>query len=57
MTLHSLIQIRRSILLAPLAALLLSACSVTSVVDNWKTDKPVSNNPDKVTLSLYCLMH
>jgi hypothetical protein len=50
MTLHSLIQTSRSILLAPLAALLLSACSVTSVEDTWKTDKPVTNKPNKVAV-------
>jgi hypothetical protein len=50
MTLHSLIQTSRLILLAPLAALLLSACSVTSVEDTWKTDKPVTNKPIKVAV-------
>jgi hypothetical protein len=50
MTLHSLIQTSRSILLAPLTALLLSACSVTSVEDTWKSDKPVTNKPNKVAV-------
>ena len=50
MTLHTLIQTSRSILLAPLASLLFSACSVTSVEDTWKTDKPVTNKPDKVAV-------
>lgn len=29
---------------------LLSACAQTRVVDNWKTDKPVSHKPDKVAV-------
>lgn len=40
----------RSILAAALISLLLAACAQTSVVDNWKTDKPVSNRPHKVAV-------
>lgn len=32
------------------SALLLGACAQTSVVDNWKTDQPVTNKPDKVAV-------
>ena len=31
-------------------ALLLGACAQTSVVDSWKTDKPVTHKPDKVAV-------
>jgi len=40
----------RPLLAAPIMMLLLSACSQTSVVDSWKTDKPVMNKPDKVAV-------
>lgn len=50
MTAHSLIQSSRSVLAASIVALLLSACAQTSVVDSWKTDKPVTNKPDKVAV-------
>jgi hypothetical protein len=30
--------------------LFLTACAQTSVVDNWQTEKPVSNKPDKVAV-------
>ena len=33
-----------------LAALFLSACAQTSVVDNWQTDKNIDNKPDKVAV-------
>lgn len=33
-----------------LIAILLAACAQTSVVDNWKTDQPVANKPDKVAV-------
>lgn len=36
--------------LISMAMLYLTACSVTSVVDSWKTDKPVSHKPDKVAV-------
>ena len=32
------------------AALMLSACAQTSVVDSWRTDQPVTNKPDKVAV-------
>ena len=32
------------------SALLLGACAQTSVVDNWKTDQPVTHKPDKVAV-------
>jgi hypothetical protein len=38
------------ILAAAFITLFLAACSHTSVVDNWKTDQPVDNNPDKVAV-------
>jgi len=50
MTLHTLIQTSRSILLTLMAVLLLSACAQTSVVDSWKTDKLVTNKPEKVAV-------
>ena len=31
-------------------ALLLGACAQTSVVDSWRTDQPVTNEPDKVAV-------
>jgi hypothetical protein len=50
MTLKTLCGAGRSILIAALVTLLLGACAQTSVVDNWKTDKPVTNKPDKVAV-------
>lgn len=32
------------------APLFLAACAQTSVVDNWQTDQPVTNKPDKVAV-------
>jgi len=32
------------------AALMLSACAQTSVVDSWRTDQPVTNKPEKVAV-------
>jgi len=32
------------------AALMLSACAQTRVVDSWRTDQPVTNKPDKVAV-------
>jgi len=40
----------RFILFVLAAPLLLSACAQTSVVDSWKTDKPVSHKPNKVAV-------
>jgi hypothetical protein len=40
----------RSVLAAVFIILLLAACAQTSVVDNWKTDKPIDNKPDKVAV-------
>ena len=42
-------RIGRLILLT-LSLLYLSACAQTKVVDSWKTDKPVTNKPDKVAV-------
>ncbi len=50
MTLHTFYSAGRSILAATSITLLLAACAQTSVVDNWKTDKPVNNKPDKVAV-------
>jgi hypothetical protein len=33
-----------------IAASLLAACAQTQVVDNWETDQPVTNKPDKVAV-------
>jgi hypothetical protein len=40
----------RSILAAVISILLLAACAQTSVVDNWKTEKPVNQKPGKVAV-------
>ena len=50
MTLQSLYRMYRSILAAAFITLFLAACAHTSVVDNWKTDKPINNKPDKVAV-------
>ncbi len=50
MTLQTLYSAGRPILAAAIITLLLAACAQTSVVDNWKTDKPVNNKPDKVAV-------
>jgi hypothetical protein len=50
MTLQTLYSAGRSILAAASITLLLAACAQTSVVDNWKTDKPVNNKPEKVAV-------
>jgi len=38
------------LILFALAALFLSACAQTSVVDSWRTEVPVTNKPDKVAV-------
>jgi hypothetical protein len=40
----------RAVSTALFLLLILPACSVTSVVDNWQTDTPVNNRPDKVAV-------
>jgi len=50
MTLHTFYNAGRSILAVAVITLLLGACAQTSVVDSWKTDKPVNNKPDKVAV-------
>ena len=50
MTLQTLYNAGRSILATAIIALLLAACAQTSVVDNWRTDNPVNNKPDKVAV-------
>ena len=50
MTLHSLYRIGRFGLLALTLFLLLPACSMTRVVDTWRTDETVTNKPDKVAV-------
>ncbi len=35
---------------AAIMVLLLSACAQTSVVDEWRTEKPVDNKPGKVAV-------
>lgn len=49
MTLTKPCRTGRIVLLA-VAVILLSACAQTSVVDSWKTDKPVTHKPDKVAV-------
>jgi hypothetical protein len=43
-------RIGRFILLALAPSLVLSACAQTSVVDSWKSDKRVSQKPEKVAV-------
>jgi hypothetical protein len=50
MTLQTLYSAGRPILAASIISLLLAACAQTSVVDTWKTDKPVNHKPDKVAV-------
>lgn len=50
MTIHTLFTANRPCLYAIGMALLLSGCAQTSVVDNWKTDQPVTHKPDKVAV-------
>jgi hypothetical protein len=50
MTHRNFSRIGRFILFVLAAPLLLSACAQTKVVDSWKTDKPVTNQPDKVAV-------
>ena len=50
MTHQNLYRPARLILLSLLLPIVLSACAQTSVVDSWKTDKPVSHKPDKVAV-------
>jgi hypothetical protein len=38
------------VLFAATALLLLSACTQTKLVDNWRTTEPVTNKPDKVAV-------
>lgn len=48
MTLQTLYHTGRIVLAA--ATITLTACAQTSVVDSWKTDKPVNNKPGKVAV-------
>lgn len=50
MTQKNLYHPVRLVLLSLALPVLLSACAQTRVVDNWKTDKPVTNKPDKVAV-------
>lgn len=50
MTHQNLYRPVRLVLLSLALPVLLSACAQTRVVDNWKTDKPVTNKPDKVAV-------
>ena len=49
MTLTKPCRTGRIVLLA-IAVIFLSACAQTSVVDSWKSDKPVTHKPDKVAV-------
>ena len=50
MTPRILRQTVQTALLSAIIVLLLCACAQTSVVDNWKTDKPASSKPSKVAV-------
>lgn len=50
MTQNSFYRTARLVLLSLALPALLSACAQTRVVDNWKTDKPVTHKPDKVAV-------
>ena len=50
MTHRKLYRIGRFILLALAVPLILAACAQTKTVDSWRTDKPVTNKPDKVAV-------
>lgn len=50
MTHHKLYRSARLALATLLLPLLFSACAQTRVVDNWKTEKPVTHKPDKVAV-------
>jgi hypothetical protein len=50
MTHRNLYRFGRYILLIVTAPLIFSACSQTSVVDSWKTDRPVGSKPKKVAV-------
>ena len=43
-------RIGRTLVLLLIAPFVLFACAQTSVVDDWRTDKPVTNKPDKVAV-------
>lgn len=43
-------RVRAKLLFLLASTLLLGACAQTRVVDNWKTDQPVTNKPDKVAV-------
>lgn len=50
MTFQIHIRAGRLFILAAIMVLLLSACAQTSVVDEWRTEKPVENKPEKVAV-------
>ncbi|MBT8446643.1 MAG: hypothetical protein KJO38_05825, partial [Gammaproteobacteria bacterium] len=50
MTQQDSCRARAGLLFLLASALLLGACAQTSVVDSWKTDKPVTHKPDKVAV-------
>lgn len=50
MTQNSLYRTVRLVLLSLALPALFSACAQTRVVDNWKTDQPVTHKPDKVAV-------
>ncbi len=47
---QKLYRLARSTLFALAAVLFLSACAQTSVVDSWRTEKPVGDKPGKVAV-------
>jgi len=50
MTQEMLFRFGRPALLTIALPLLFAACAQTQVVDNWRTDTPVDNKPDKVAV-------
>lgn len=50
MTHQNLYRVGRTGLFILIASLLLSACAQTSVVDSWRTEKPVTGKADKVAV-------
>jgi hypothetical protein len=50
MTSDTLFNIGRSVMTVMVVALILSGCTHTKVLDNWKADQPVTNKPEKVAV-------
>ena len=50
MTHQDIYRTGRIILLSLTVSVLFTACAQTKIVDNWKSDKPVTHKPDKVAV-------